>query len=266
MLKEKILKCFSSFFLVTGDVQPIASQLIDLAKKNASSDNISVIVVFLKDPHQIVAEHKLAVDASAAVAQQQFPRMDFESTNGCHHMDDGLLATDPTVVVHDDDDTPSPDKMHVDFNKPSDVHHDAIATNDFYFGKNGNDVDEFHANINTITSNGDGDKFANNDLMVGRSIDDDHDDFGPETDVDATDDNAISPLSPSVSLLIDTSFNGTTFFLPSFIRFFAFFAFEVVLERKFCLQNKVFLWNVFHVFEVFNRKSCKKKFGNFYKI
>lgn len=165
--------------------------MIDLAKKNTSNDNISVIVVFLKDPHQIIAEHKQSVDAT------RFSRMDFESTNGCHHIDGGLLATDPSVAVHDE--TPSPDKMHVDFNKPSDVHHEAIESNDFYFGKNGNS-DEFHANINTITSvNGDGDKFASNDLTVGRSIDDDHDDFGPETDVDATDDNAISPLSPSVS-------------------------------------------------------------------
>lgn len=189
----------------SGDIQPIASQLIDLAKKNASSDNISIIVVFLKDPHQIVAEHKQAVDAT-----QQFTRMDFENINGCHHMDDGLLATDPSVVVHDE--TPSPDKMHVDFNKSSDVHHDTIAANDFYFGKNGND-DGFHANINTITSNGDGDKFASNDLStVGRSIDDDHDDFGPETDVDATDDNAISPLSPSVSFSSSLTLNYKFFF------------------------------------------------------
>lgn len=174
--------CFSSFFYFsTGDVQPIASQLIDLAKKSASSDNISVIVVFLKDPHQIIAEHK-SVDTS------QITRMDFESTNRCHHLDDGLLASDASM--HDG--KPSSDKLHVDFNKSSDVHHDAIEANDFFFGKNGD-------HSNKITSNGDGDKFSSNELNVGRSIDEDHDDFGPETDVDATDDNAISPLSPTVS-------------------------------------------------------------------
>lgn len=125
--------------------------------------------------------------------------MDFESTNGCHQYDDGLLASNRS------DATPSPDKMHVDFNKATvDVHHhDPMHdANDFYFGKNGDA--EYHGNINTIpssiTSNGDGgDKLSTNELNVGRSIDDDHDDFGPETDVDATDDNAISPLSPSVS-------------------------------------------------------------------
>lgn len=153
-----------------------------------------MIVVLLKDPHQIVAEHKTA-DAT------QVTRMDFESTNGCHHLDEGI-----SIGAHDE--TPSPDKMHVDFNKPAtDLHHDnAMEAADFYFGKNGN-ADEYHANNinNTIPSsftsngNGDGEQFTSNALHVGRSIDDDHDDFGPETDVDATDDNAISPLSPSVS-------------------------------------------------------------------
>lgn len=191
---SKFIQIFFPFLLFSGDVQPIAGQLIELAKKKSSSDNISVIVVFLKDPHQIVAEHKL-VDALPIT------RMDFESTNGCHQFDDGLLASNRSV----NDETPSPDKMHVDFNKATvDVHHHdpMMDANDFYFGKNGED--EFHANINTIpssiTSNGDGDKLSSNELNdVGRSIDDDHDDFGPETDVDATDDNAISPLSPSVS-------------------------------------------------------------------
>lgn len=168
--------------------------MIELAKKNSSSDNISVIVVFLKDPHQIVAEHKL-VDATPVT------RMDFESTNGCHQYDDGLLASNRSV----NDETPSPDKLHVDFNKATvDVHHhDPMDANDFYFGKNGDG--DFHGSINTIpsgiTSNGDADKLSSTEMHVGRSIDDDHDDFGPETDVDATDDNAISPLSPSVSSL-----------------------------------------------------------------
>lgn len=175
----------------TGEVQQIASQLIELGKKHASSDNISVIVVFLKDPHQIVAEHK-GVEATPVT------RMDFESTNGLVHLEDSSV-----VAVHDDE-TLSPDKMHVDF-KTSDMqthHDDAMDANNFFFGKNGGG--EFNSeNINAIspsvTSNGDGEKFTDNGSHVGRSIDDDHDDFGPETDVDATDDNAISPLSPSVS-------------------------------------------------------------------
>lgn len=180
-------------------MQQIASQLIELSKKNASTDNISVIVVFLKDPHQIIAEHKTA-DAT------QVTRMDFESTNGCHHLDEGI-----SIGAHDE--TPSTDKIHADFNKSADMHHDAMDANDFYFVKNGN-ASEYHANnMNTIPSsftsngNGDGEKFTSNELHVGRSIDDDHDDFGPETDVDATDDNAISPLSPSVSLPICSAFN-----------------------------------------------------------
>ncbi|XP_031630592.1 uncharacterized protein LOC116345413 [Contarinia nasturtii] len=199
---EVATKVYNSLEKNDGDVQPIAGQLIELAKKNSSSDNISVIVVFLKDPHQIIAEHKLVK------ATQEVTRMDFESTNGCHHLvDDGLLASNPSAM-HET--ASSPDKMHVDFNKATvDVHHDAMDVNDFYFGKNGSgidanavdDVNEYHSNIqtipSTIKSNGDADKFSSNEINVGRSIDDDHDDFGPETDVDATDDNAISPMSPS---------------------------------------------------------------------
>lgn len=190
---KNILMCFYfDSYVLTGEVQQIASQLIELGKKNASSDNISVIVIFLKDPHQIVAEHKI-VDATPIT------RMDFESTNGL------VLLEDSSIVAVHDDETLSPDKMHVDFNKTSDMqthHDDAMDANNFFFGKNSGG--EFNSeNINaispSITSNGDGEKFVSNESHVGRSIDDDHDDFGPETDVDATDDNAISPLSPSVS-------------------------------------------------------------------
>lgn len=150
--------------------------------------------MFLKDPHQIIAEHKLT-------DTKYVTRMDFESINGIHQYTDGLLASNPSVVQ---DETPSAEKLHVDFDKTADVHHEPIDANDFYFGKNGDAVDDFHANINTlpssITSNGNDEKFSSKELNVARSIDDDeHDDFGPETDVDATDDNAISPLSPSVS-------------------------------------------------------------------
>ena len=192
MFVVHIMNIFSNLFhfdFCAGEVQQIASQLIELGKKNASTDNISVIVVFLKDPHQIIAEHKI-IDAT------RITRMDFENTNGLVHLDDSCVHNDETA---------SPDKMHVDFNKTSDMqsHHDTMDANNFFFSKNNDDG--FHSEIvneisTSITSNGDGEKFVDNELNVGRSIDDDHDDFGPETDVDATDENAISPLSPSVSL------------------------------------------------------------------
>lgn len=143
------------------DIEPIASQLIELGRKK-SSDNISVIAVFFKDPKQIVAEYK-------ARGSDRVENMDFESANGLHHLDDGLVAGNNECATKVDALT--------------------MESNDFYFGKNGSDTD-FQAT--DLRSNGDGDKFSSND-----AIDDDHDDFGPETDVDATDDNAISPTSPS---------------------------------------------------------------------
>lgn len=169
-----------------GDVEPIAGQVIELAKKSSSTDNISVIAIFFKDPKQIIAEYKSRHSG-------QLTQMDYE-TNGIRHLDDGLIGAN----VHHERETPSPDKL--EFNKSTVVAHETLESNEFYFGKNGD--------INTLVqssfkSNGDdGDKFSSNELnQVDHAIDDEHDDFGPETDVDATDDAAISPLSPSVSTL-----------------------------------------------------------------
>lgn len=167
-----IIFVYFFFFLSSiGDIQPIAGQVIDLAKKNCSSDNISVIAVFFKDPNQIVAEYKSR--ASAHITS-----MDFESANGCQFDTDNLATNNECAT-----------KVTVDALQ---MHDNA----EFYFGKNG-DADDFHHHHNNhhqtddLRSNGDGDKFSSND---------EHDDFGPETDVDATDDNAISPISPSVSV------------------------------------------------------------------
>lgn len=102
--------------------------------------------------------------------------MDFESANGCH-IDDTLAGNNECAT---------------------NVNALTMESNDFYFGKN--PTEDFHPDINTeqsVRSNGDGDKFSSND-----AIDEEHDDFGPETDVDATDDNAISPISPSVRIFI----------------------------------------------------------------
>lgn len=154
--------------------------MIELAKKRSSNDNISVIAVFFKDPKQIITEYK------SRDSNHQLQSMDFESANGIvHHLDDVAMADECATKVE---------------TLTMDGHHD------FYFGKNGGgdgdgsvgvgSDDDFHSNnINTEQShrsNGDddGDKFSSNDAI---------DDFGPETDVDATDDNAISPISPSVS-------------------------------------------------------------------
>lgn len=190
------------FHFIAGDTQPIASQIIELAKKGLSSDNISVIVVFFKDPKQIISE---------------YTAMEYESTNGCHQLADaellvhhhgdanaGIVPTPLSVDSHfvtDIDEF----KMHVDALK-HDASHDQPSQlrPDFLFGtgggsvgggENGDDA-EYHTIVTTTeittTSNGNGKLLAN-------EFDDDdeqHDDFGPETDVDATDDAAISPLSP----------------------------------------------------------------------
>lgn len=166
---------------IAGDVQPIAGQLIELAKKSSSSDNISVIAVFLKDPKQIVAEYKLH-------RSQQQTTMDFESTNGLHH-DDALRASEQIVTDASDNsqqsslehqfNTIDDFKMHVDF-KPANEPVADVQSDYHHFGNNG-DEGSAQQHMEDIT-------------------DEENDDFGPETDVDATDDAAISPLSPSVEV------------------------------------------------------------------
>lgn len=183
--------CFFSF--IAGDIQPIASQVIEIAKRSSSTDNISVIAVFFKDPKQIITEYK-------SRNSNQLTTMDFESANGLHHLDEHVaMATNNT-----------------DCTTAKVVDALTMESNDFYFGKNGAD-DDFHANINTENShrsNGDGDKFSSNDVIH------EHDDFGPETDVDATDDNAISPMTPTVSIVIFLSF---CYHCRKFIRFLSHF-------------------------------------------
>lgn len=194
LIQFRFLFCF-----IPGDTQPIAAQLIELAKRGNSSDNISVVVVFFKDPKQIIAEHEA---------------MDYESTNGhqladanVHHGGEiggaGIAPTPLSVDSHfgsDLDDF----KMHVDAIKHEALHeHQTQSHPDFLFGTGGgeNGGAGYHSNVvttikteieTTTTSNGNG------KLLADEFGDDDeqHDDFGPETDVDATDDAAISPLSP----------------------------------------------------------------------
>lgn len=188
---------FFRIFLLAGDIQPIASQVIEIAKRSASTDNISVIAVFFKDPKQIINEYK------SRNSNQQLTTMDFESANGLHHLDELAMATNNTDCA-----TKVVDAL-------------TMESNDFYFGKNGGDGD-FHANINTtestIRSNGDGDKFSNN-----VAINNEHDDFGPETDVDATDENAISPMTPTVSFSCFRGTHGQCICFEHWAYFVAFF-------------------------------------------
>lgn len=158
-----------------GDIQPIASQVIEIAKRSSSTDNISVIAVFFKNPKQIITEYK-------SRNSNQSITMDFDNGNGLHHLDEHVVAMSTN---------------NTDCTTAKVVDTLTMESNAFYFGKNGA-ADAFHANINTECShrsNGDGDKFSSN---VAHN--DEHDDFGPETDVDATDDNAISPMTPTVSM------------------------------------------------------------------
>lgn len=149
-----------------------------------------MIVVFFKDPKQILLEYKAR-------------RMEFENgTNGCH----GLA---PEQLIDGRDATPSPDshlmagietKVHVDLKQPAADHPE------FYFG-NGDGNGDLHSAAETIASsetasNGD-DKLSDHHFTADN---DEHDDFGPETDVDATDE-ALSPVDQASGVFISSEVN-----------------------------------------------------------
>lgn len=189
---------FVSFFIFQGDVQPIAAQLIDFAKKKSSRDNISVIVLFFKDPKKILLNLKSN-------------RMEYENgTNGCHQLAPDHLIGERNI-------TPSPDnhmmtdmdaKMHVDL-KQATTTATAAEHPEFFFGNgNGDNGDngngDMHSTTETIESsnetpsNGDDKLLSDNHFMIDNN---EHDDFGPETDVDATDE-ALSPVEQASGVFI----------------------------------------------------------------
>lgn len=44
---------FVSFLCVAEDLESVSHRLVALAKEQSSQDNISVVVVFLKDPREV---------------------------------------------------------------------------------------------------------------------------------------------------------------------------------------------------------------------
>lgn len=167
-LNQKSLKI--SFFLIAGRIEPIAGQLIDLGKRSSSTDNISVIVIFLKDPNLIVSEYNNRKTKHDLIHY----KMDFENTNG----HSGLVGDSSTT-------TPSSEHLNALDDYQTHVQQSIDLKGDhhnsqFIFGNpTGNFMSNETANVQ-IKSNGDG-HHSNFD-------DSEPEDDGPETDVDATDD------------------------------------------------------------------------------
>lgn len=139
--------------------------------------------------------------------------MEYETNGVGSHFDDSLMAKQAR-----ERDTPSPERMEIGKassttapTPPLGEHEPALDGNDFFFGNKNN------GDVNALVQPGyksNGDQFSSNDSNdIEHGIDNEHDDFGPETDVDATDDAAISPISSSVSIfsikwLFGFKFNG----------------------------------------------------------
>lgn len=169
--------------------------MIGLAKQGNSSDNISIIAVFLKDAKEIIYEYDKRT-------------MDFESnTNGCHELaaDDVVNMNSPSSDSHLMGDVDEY-KVHVELKQPSLVDQESHVHHSEFFFSNGNgngnitaiENGDFMSTADTISASGETASNADANSIHEKSDGEasHHDDFGPETDVDATDDAAISPLSP----------------------------------------------------------------------
>nr|XP_008196003.1 PREDICTED: 205 kDa microtubule-associated protein [Tribolium castaneum] len=137
----------------------ISERLVQLSKERGSADNISVIVVFLREPSKIAAEahwanrnaSPITMDTSLDNANNPFANSNGADTNIMGQKTDGLLLN--------------------------------LAEN---FKHNGSDLSPS------------GDFYHNSEKSNGKRLAsefDDDDDLGPETDVDAVDD----VLSPSIA-------------------------------------------------------------------
>lgn len=138
--------------------------------------------------------------------------MDVENTNGCHMLGDGL--SDPVAA------TPSPDhlntiddfKMHMDLKPiPNTADTTQQAHSGFIFGNGDGGFNGTVTSTTTVTTTVT--KASNGSDQASMDFgDDEHDDdFGPETDVDATDEAAISPMSPnlqSTNVVINNELNN----------------------------------------------------------
>ncbi|XP_050304979.1 titin-like isoform X2 [Anthonomus grandis grandis] len=146
------------------DTERIGKQLVQLARYQGSSDNISVIVVFLRDPHQIASEaHRWAPKTTTTTTTTMEAGLD--NANNPFTNSNGTLKN---LEVETD---------NINLQKSAEGLLLNLTDN---FKSNGTD------HTPELFEKSNGTKKSTSELTLD-------DDFGPETDVDAVDD-AFSPI------------------------------------------------------------------------
>lgn len=171
--RDKLLKF--RIFLITDNVEGIAEHLVELAKQEGSRDNISVIVIFLKDPSKIAKKLSADWGWTARSAANMDTRVDNSNnaTNNAFDLFDVFQKRGPLLECAGD--------------------YKQNGTND---DKSPSDAELFFMDRQS------------NGKRTADEFDNDDDDFGPETDVDTIDDVLLSPTLASAKAIAEGNGNN----------------------------------------------------------
>lgn len=164
-------------FRVSGDIEAVSQRLVQLSKQQGSTDNITVIVVFLTDPAQLLSR-PIPVWASIFPPPQEACAMEFN-----FDLNTNTTSTENNPFLM------NPTSDSVPYQKGG-------LLLDLGGGADDGQVYKRNGTSPSVTDLYFLDRPANGKNSAGvDNYEDDDDDFGPETDVDAVDDVLLSPAS-----------------------------------------------------------------------
>jgi len=183
--EEAVMAVYEQIAEAPGDIEAVSQRLVQLSKQQGSTDNISVIVVFLTEPAQL-ASRPLPQWANNGPPQQEAHAME-TNTNSTSAGSNPFL-TNPTS----DSVTCQKGGLLLDLGG---------GDNDQVYRHNGASPSATDLFFLDRTTNGKNSAGIDN-------YEDDDDDFGPETDVDAIDDVLLSPTSAKTPPLNNNPFDS----------------------------------------------------------
>lgn len=184
--EEAVMAVYEQISEAPGDIESISQRLVQLSKQQGSTDNISVIVVFLTEPAQL-ASRPLPQWADNGPPQQEAHTME-TNTNSTSAGSNPFL-TNPTSDA-------------VQYQKGGLLLDLGGGDNDQVYRHNGASPSATDLYFLDRTTNG------KNSAGIGNYDDDDDDDLGPETDVDAIDDVLLSPTTAKTAPLNNNPFDS----------------------------------------------------------
>jgi len=183
--EEAVMAVYEQISEAPGDIEAVSQRLVQLSKQQGSTDNISVIVVFLTEPAQL-ASRPLPQWADNGPPQQEAHTMETNTNNPS-------AGSNPFLS--------NPTSDSVPYQKGGLLLDLGGGDNDQVYRHNGASPSATDLFFLDRTTNGKNSAGIDN-------YEDDDDDFGPETDVDAIDDVLLSPTSAKTAPLNNNPFDS----------------------------------------------------------